>query len=217
MTIKGTNEPYRMMTCRAEYRMMLRQDNADLRLTERAYSTGIIAPERYDRLMRKKALIADAMTAVSRSVPADERLNAFLSERGLAEVRGSIRLDALLKRGGIGYNDLSLMYELPEIGREAAEEVEVEMLYGGYIKRQEEQIRKLRALDDMVIPNDFDFNTVRNLRTEARQKLSAIRPENLGQASRISGVSPADIAVLSVCLKSVSTGENQGGGNGFGI
>ena len=217
LTIKGTNEPYRMMTCRAEYRMMLRQDNADLRLTERAYSTGIIAPERYDRLMRKKALIADAMTAVSRSVPADERLNAFLSERGLAEVRGSIRLDALLKRGGIGYNDLSLMYELPEIGREAAEEVEVEMLYGGYIKRQEEQIRKLRTLDDMVIPNDFDFNTVRNLRTEARQKLSAIRPENLGQASRISGVSPADIAVLSVCLKSVSTGENQGGGNGFGI
>ena len=204
LTLKGTNEPYRMMTCRAEYRMMLRQDNADMRLTEKARAVGLISDARYDRLMRKKALIEKARTALERSVPADERLNALLRDRGLSEASGSVRLETLLKRGGIRYCDLLALYDLPDVSEEAAEEVEVEALYGGYIKRQEIMIRKLRELEDQKIPKDIDFFGITNLRTEARQKLSAAKPESLGQASRISGVSPADISVLSIYLCSHS-------------
>ena len=211
LTLKGTNEPYRMMTCRAEYRMLLRQDNADLRLTERAYRAGAVTVERYERLMRKKALIDKANSALCRSVPADERLNAMLRAKGSAEVRGSVRLDTLLKRAGVGYTDLAALFDLPDVGREAGEEIEVEALYGGYIKRQEAEIRRLRELECERIPAGVDFMGISNLRIEARQKLTAIRPETLGQASRISGVSPSDIAVLSVYLKSVS---NKEGANG---
>ncbi len=201
LTLKGTNEPYRMMTCRAEYRMMLRQDNADLRLTERAYRTGLISSARYDRLMRKKDSIALGKSALERTVPASEALNKLLAERGLSEVRGGTELVTLLKRKGISYLDLMELYDLPDIGGEAREEVEIDALYGGYIKRQEDEIEKLKRLDGQLIPEGIDYFGITNLRTEARQKLSAIRPQSLGQASRISGVSPADIAVLSVFLR----------------
>ena len=202
LTVKGTNEPYRMMTCRAEFRMLLRQDNADLRLTERAMRTGLVSQERYDRLMRKKESISKAKSALERSVPASVALNALLESRGSAPVRGSVRLDALLRRQGIGYTDLAALFELPDVGNETREEIEVDALYGGYIKRQEDEIIKLRRMDSTVIPADTDFFSITNLRTEARQKLSALRPTSLGEASRISGVSPADIAVLSVYLRS---------------
>ena len=209
LTLKGTNEPYRMMTCRAEYRMMLRQDNADMRLTEKACRTGLITAERYSALMRKKESISLANSALERFVPPSEKLNKLLSERGLSEARGSVRLETLLKRSGIGYTDLAALYDLPDICVEAAREVEAEALYGGYIKRQEDEIRKLRELEGELIPEGIDYAAISNLRIEARQKLGAIRPKDLGQASRISGVSPADVAVLSVYIRAFTEEKNE--------
>ncbi|HWR18885.1 MAG TPA: tRNA uridine-5-carboxymethylaminomethyl(34) synthesis enzyme MnmG [Clostridia bacterium] len=202
LTVKGTNEPYRMMTSRAEYRLLLRQDNADIRLTELARRTGLISDARYDNLMRKNEEIERANTALNAYAKPDEALKALFLEKGEGEIRTGLKLSELLKRESISYLDLvKLGRGLPEIGDEAREQVEIAARYDGYIKKQFEQVKRFEELESTVLPDDMDYFSIGALRIEARQKLSALRPKSIGQASRISGVSPADIAVLLIKLK----------------
>ena len=209
LATKGTNEPYRMMTSRAEYRLLLRQDNADLRLTERGLRTGLISPARYDKLMRKREDMERAMAALGGSVPPSEALNQLLQEKGEPPVQTGVKLFDLLRRRGIGYTDLLRIAPLPDISSDAREQVEITARYDGYIQKQAQQVARFAALEERELPTDVDYNTIKGLRLEARQKLNAQRPRNIGQAGRISGVSPADVAVLLVYLKA-KEGEAHG-------
>ena len=209
LATKGTNEPYRMMTSRAEYRLLLRQDNADLRLTERGLRTGLISPARYDKLMRKREDMARAMAALGGSVPPSEALNQLLQEKGEPPVQTGVKLFDLLRRRGIGYTDLLRIAPLPDISSDAREQVEITARYDGYIQKQAQQVARFAALEERELPTDVDYNTIKGLRLEARQKLNAQRPRSIGQAGRISGVSPADVAVLLVYLKA-KEGEARG-------
>ena len=209
LATKGTNEPYRMMTSRAEYRLLLRQDNADLRLTERGLRTGLISPARYDKLMRKREDTERAMAALGGSVPPSEALNQLLQEKGEPPVQTGVKLFDLLRRRGIGYTDLLRIAPLPDISSDAREQVEITARYDGYIQKQAQQVARFAALEERELPTDVDYNTIKGLRLEARQKLNAQRPRNIGQAGRISGVSPADVAVLLVYLKA-KEGEARG-------
>lgn len=210
LTTKGTNEPYRMMTSRAEYRLLLRQDNADLRLTELSMRTGLVSGKRYERLMRKKEEIDRAMTALSAFAQPDEALRELFIEKGEGEPRVGLRFYDILKRENISYTDLlRLGRGLPDVGDEAREQVEISARYEGYIKKQFEQVKRFEELEQTVLPDGMDYFSVGGLRIEARQKLSNIRPKNIGHASRISGVSPADIAVLLVQLKKDTHSEHE--------
>ena len=212
LTTKGTNEPYRMMTSRSEYRLLLRQDNADLRLTELSIRTGLVSGVRYERLMRKKEEIDRAMTALSAFAQPDEALRELFLRKGEGEPRVGLRFYDILKRENISYTDLlRLGRGLPDVGDEAREQVEISACYEGYIKKQFEQVKRFEELEQTALPEGMDYFSVGGLRIEARQKLSSIRPKNIGQASRISGVSPADIAVLLVQLKK-DAHEKQGEG-----
>ncbi|MDL2234951.1 tRNA uridine-5-carboxymethylaminomethyl(34) synthesis enzyme MnmG [Christensenellaceae bacterium OttesenSCG-928-L17] len=203
LTTKGVDEPYRMMTSRAEYRLLLRQDNADIRLTERARRTGLINEERYTHLMRKQEGIADAMERLRRTVPPDERLQEFLLQKGEPERKDGIRLADLLKRQSICYTELLAVYHdlLLPLSPDVEEQVDIAARYDGYIEKQREQVRRMQALEDASLPTDVDYMQIKGLRIEARQKLNARRPYSVGQASRIPGVSPADVAVLLVWRK----------------
>ncbi len=206
LTTKGVDEPYRMMTSRAEYRLLLRQDNADLRLTELVKSTGLITDARYDALMKKREGIARAVEALKRVAPPDERLNAYLQEKGEPGIKTGVPLFDLLKRRDVRYTELLALYDtLPPLAPDALEQVELSARYDGYIDKQQAQVERMRSLEDAVLPEDADYLSISGLRIEARQKLNKRRPQNIGQAARIPGVSPADIAVLLVWKKAQGT------------
>ena len=200
---KSTNEPYRMMTSRAEYRLLLRQDNADMRLTEIGHEVGLISEERYNKFLEKKRKIMEEKERLETTIikPSDD-VNKFLENHGTARLNGGAKLSELLKRTELTYAVLAeIDKDRPELPDDVKEEVEIVVKYEGYIKMQEAQVESFKKMEKKLIPDDVNYDDVKGIRIEARQKLSKIRPYSIGQASRISGVSPADISVLLVYLE----------------
>ena len=204
---KGTNEPYRMMTSRAEYRLLLRQDNTDLRLTDIGYKIGLISEERYKNYCEKRDSIAKEIERLRETtIKPTEEVNKFLESNNSSVLSGGIKLVDLLKRTELSYEKLKQIDEnRPYLSDEVAEEVEIQVKYEGYIKLQEGQVEKFKKLEKKKIPDDIVYSDIKGLRIEARQKLDKIRPLSIGQASRISGVSPADISVLHIYIEQVKT------------
>lgn len=202
LVTKGTNEPYRMMTSRAEYRLMLRQDNADLRLTPIGYEIGLIAPERYERFLKKKEQIeAEIERLKNMIIKPTKEVNNYLSELNSSEITTGVKLSDLLKRSELTYTNLAKIdIERPMLSSSVQEEVEIEIKYEGYIKLQIEQIEEFKKLEDKRLSDTIDYEKINGLSLEARQKLNKQKPLSVGQASRISGVSPADISVLLIYL-----------------
>jgi len=202
LVTKGTNEPYRMMTSRAEYRLMLRQDNADLRLTEKGHEIGLITEDRYNNFLNKKEQIEQELERIKTvKVKADEVTNSILRENNSQEITKGTNLCDLLKRTELSYKILApLDKKSPDLPRSVREQVETQIKYAGYIKLQQEQINRFKKLEEKKIPESINYNEISGLSLEARQKLTKQQPINVGQASRISGVSPADISVLLIAL-----------------
>ena len=200
---KSTQEPYRMMTSRAAYRLLLRQDNADLRLTEIGHEVGLISDERYERFLNKKKQIEKEIERLNTTnVKPNEKTNEFLRRQGTTETSVGLKLSELLKRTEITYKALEeLDPKRPKLDRQVIEEVEIMVKYEGYIKMQEKQVEAFKKLEKKLLPDDVDYNTIKGIRLEARQKLNKYKPYSIGQASRISGVSPADISVLLIFLE----------------
>lgn len=203
LVTKGTNEPYRMMTSRAEYRLLLRQDNADFRLTELGYKAGLVTDARYNRFISRKQNIEDEIKRIKNvNITNKKEVNEFLVSMGSAELKKPISLYELIKRTELNYFSLApLDSERPELNSDIGEEINIISKYEGYINSQTEQVGQFKKLEKKIMPQDIDYNSVNGLSTESIQKLSKIRPVNIGQASRISGVSPADISVLLVFLE----------------
>ena len=200
---KGTNEPYRMMTSRAEYRLLLRQDNADLRLTEIGYKIGLISEERYNRFLKKKENIEKEINRLKETIVKPiEKVNDFLERCGTTKLSTGSKLADILKRTEVTYEELAeIDEERPILSLQEKEEVEIQIKYEGYIKMEEEQVAKFKKMEEKSLPTDIDYKELKGLSLEARQKLNNIKPTSVGQASRISGVSPADINVLLIYLQ----------------
>ena len=203
LVTKGTNEPYRIMTSRSEYRLLLRQDNADLRLTRRGYEAGLVSGERLRAVEEKYAAVSREIKRLARTgaSPSPE-LSAFLASRDTADAAGGSPLDALLRRPRIHYDELAPFDPgRPDLPPDVREQVEISVKYEGYIRRQQSQVEDFKKMASHRLPDGIDYSSIQGLRLEAREKLAAVRPLDLGQASRISGVSPADIAALMIYLE----------------
>ena len=210
MITKGASDPYRMMTSRSEYRLVLRQDNADERLTPLGREIGLISDRRWTNFLEKQEKKAQELKRISNTIlPPSEELNALLVSHETSPVVTGVRLSDLLRRPQLSYAVLTPVdRERPDLPSEIFELCEVEVKYEGYIKRQKAQIEEMRRLEGKKLPPDLDYRTITGLRLEAQEKLNKVGPRSVGQASRISGVSPADVSVLLIWL--AGKGENHG-------
>ena len=208
---KGTMEPYRMMTSRAEYRLLLRQDNADLRLTEIGHEIGLISEERYNKFLKKKNQIEKEVERLKNTnIKPNNETNSFLKEMGTTEITTGVRLSELLKRTELTYKALEKIdKDRPDLERQVQNEVEIIVKYEGYIEMQKKQVEGFKKMEKKLLPEDINYEEIKGLRLEARQKLNKIKPYSVGQASRISGVSPADISVLLIFLEQYNKNKKE--------